>query len=649
MNNYNLNVNNGINVNNGMNEINSKTNHPSPVIPGGPVNRSEVMNGSPVNLNNNNNNNYNRQGGGANIVNQNKNIRLPINNRVMVGNSVGGGVGSPVNQVNLVNQVNQVNRVNTGGIPVNGAGINMNMNMNMRGMMPNQSAKSALSQPQQVQQQQQQQQLLRHQLQQQAQQQAQAQRQQHPQTQTQTQTQQQQAQQAQLTQQQIQKQRHQILFQKLKNYKFSETSEEILAKYANFQPSLELHIHENYFRFGNQVGMIPKTSPLIKELLEYIAREQIPDSLVEVIKDGGIQLYEGCCIIQIYDHRHMVEKIVTQDGNNNQQEGVNNNNNGNDIDNLPKIKRVPKTYRTLLKPTQLSIFADLLYQMDSQQFRLSDHYMLLIEAEILTLTKRNVDLSVPLNPFKCNDYLQPETQKPVYDAEKDEVIHDYRKDLKPYHFKPLHEDIVHHNKSDYEQLMMILSDHGNHQMGDNLSNSSSSSQFLRLKFVENWRRKRERMKQAAIAANIQYRQQAGNDPSQGGVSGMVANTSAGVAANNGFNNGQSQQANGQQQSNVNGLGMFGLTQQQRYLIQQQRLIQQQQQLQMSNAINGTVDNNNMRNNNNSNSQLQNNMDGSGQSMSGKQSNSNTNLANLNGSTGNNNDNNDGNSGANIYV
>lgn len=38
-------------------------------------------------------------------------------------------------------------------------------------------------------------------------------------------------------------------------YNFAETTEEILKKYENFDPSMEFHIHENHYRFGNQVGI----------------------------------------------------------------------------------------------------------------------------------------------------------------------------------------------------------------------------------------------------------------------------------------------------------------------------------------------------------------------------------------------------------
>lgn len=40
-----------------------------------------------------------------------------------------------------------------------------------------------------------------------------------------------------------------------RQYKFAETTEEILKKYENQEPSLEFHIHENHYRFGNQVGI----------------------------------------------------------------------------------------------------------------------------------------------------------------------------------------------------------------------------------------------------------------------------------------------------------------------------------------------------------------------------------------------------------
>jgi len=39
-------------------------------------------------------------------------------------------------------------------------------------------------------------------------------------------------------------------------YNFAETTEELLKKYENCDPSLEFHIHENHYRFGNQVSLI---------------------------------------------------------------------------------------------------------------------------------------------------------------------------------------------------------------------------------------------------------------------------------------------------------------------------------------------------------------------------------------------------------
>lgn len=356
--------------------------------------------------------------------------------------------------------------------------------------------------------------------------------------------------QRQLTQQQLQRQRHQILFQRLKNYKFAETSEDILKKYSTFPASLEFHIYDNHFKFGQQDGVIPKNSPLGKEFLKYILREEIPDSLVEVIKDVGIQLYEGSVILNVVDHCNVMEKMVKLE-------------NGES-----KLIKAPKNYRTVLRPVQLSIYADLLYQTDSAQLRLSDQSTLLLELEILTLTKRNLNLSIPLNPLSCNDYLRPEYNNTRYDPDQDRVLHTHRVNDEMYKYRPLHEDTIthHHNQSEYEQMMSLLSENSSSNSANVMGDSTTlkSSQFVRLRFIENYRRKLERMKLAGT--NLQNK---------------IAAQDFNNTTNNNTNNGVS--------------NLLGLTPQQRLLIQQQRMIQQQQKLQMSNALN------NERSNSNSNS------------------------------------------------
>ena len=69
----------------------------------------------------------------------------------------------------------------------------------------------------------------------------------------------------------------------------------------------------------------------------------------------------------------------------------------------------PRTYRTLLRPTSLSIYYDLLYHTDSALHRFTDYLSLQMESEILTTTNRELNLSVPLNPYNY-DHLRPEPE-----------------------------------------------------------------------------------------------------------------------------------------------------------------------------------------------------------------------------------------------
>ncbi|CAM9015313.1 unnamed protein product [Wickerhamomyces anomalus] len=271
-------------------------------------------------------------------------------------------------------------------------------------------------------------------------------------------------------------------------YNFAETSEEILKKYENFDPSLEFHIHENHYRFGNQVGI---NYQLVKDFLEYVAREEIPHAIVEVLRDAGIRFYEGCIILKVYDHRNTIEVESINETTKNKE-----------------LKKVPRSFKTLLKPTQLSLFYDLLYQTDSALQRFSDHLGVSMEAEILSLTKRKLDLSVPSNPYHIPEPFRPQSEYPKINKETGEIIHNHRlestdpesKAFKPY--KDLHDDLPQQN-SEYEQFMLLMNDKANHALGDS---GSDPSQFTRLRFVEQWRIKKEKLKQQSMSANLTSRQ-----------------------------------------------------------------------------------------------------------------------------------------------
>jgi transcription factor SPT20 len=256
-----------------------------------------------------------------------------------------------------------------------------------------------------------------------------------------------------------------------KKFSFAETEQEILDKYEGI--SLEFHIHENHYRFGNQDGVISKGNAMIREFLEYIARREIPHPIVEVLRDAGMVFYEGCLILQVLDHRNAKELEVKN------EQGI-------------EKKVVPRSYRTLLRPTPLSLFYDLLSQTDSAMQRFSDNLGLSMESEILTLTNRNVDLKVPLNPYKLTCYT-PDTHFPIVNHSTGEILHNHRlesndpnsKAFQPY--RELHEDSP-HQASDYEQFMLTLTD------------QPTEGQFTRLRFVEQYRLNKEKLKHASMNA-----------------------------------------------------------------------------------------------------------------------------------------------------
>ncbi|GME78145.1 unnamed protein product [Ambrosiozyma monospora] len=46
----------------------------------------------------------------------------------------------------------------------------------------------------------------------------------------------------------------------------------------------------------------------------YVAKGEIPEALVEVIKDGGIGLFDASLILKVFDHRNMVEVVQPLNG-----------------------------------------------------------------------------------------------------------------------------------------------------------------------------------------------------------------------------------------------------------------------------------------------------------------------------------------------
>ena len=121
----------------------------------------------------------------------------------------------------------------------------------------------------------------------------------------------------------------------------------------------------------------------------------------------------------------------------------------------------PRTYRTLLRPTSLSIYYDLLYHTDSALHRFTDYLSLQMESEILTATNRELNLSVPLNPYNY-DHLRPEPEpsgdmSQNSDEEIDQVKFQHRDAVEQPRRKIHQDEMVLHKSSEYEELMLLLS------------------------------------------------------------------------------------------------------------------------------------------------------------------------------------------------
>ncbi|KAI5953451.1 SPT20 [Candida jiufengensis] len=266
----------------------------------------------------------------------------------------------------------------------------------------------------------------------------------------------QQQQQQHQAQQQAQQQQLKQKFN-LKNYHFASSTEEILRKYSKYPASLSLHIFENYYRFNNSQDsqIIPKNSPMIKNFMNHVLKEEIPVEMSELLKDFAIKSYDGCLILQVYDHRNMIKTFAYVNRNLPSPQK--------DPKNEPTVVMKPRTYRTLLRPTPLSIYYDLLYHTDSALTKFTDTLSLQMESEILTLTNRELDLSVKLNPYDYS-HLRPEieTEKIVKDENEpedgvDKIIYSHRESVEVPPRKIHQDELVLHKSSEYEELMILLS------------------------------------------------------------------------------------------------------------------------------------------------------------------------------------------------
>lgn len=355
---------------------------------------------------------------------------------------------------------------------------------------------------------------------------------------------------------------------------------------------------------SNDGLVLNKNNETLKEFLEYVARGIIPEAIMEVLRDCNIQFYEGNLVLQVYDHTNTVDvipkdltkasspeehramsveetpgststsidttqteikeedkkQVKNENLGSQDQDQVNfkkepkNDESGNKTDTATSTKasfRRPRVYRTLLRPNDLTNYYDMMTYAD--QARFSDSIYQQLESEILTLTKRNINLDVGLNPYEHRDKLdEQDFSIPTWSDDESRLKFNHRPLSKQENTKGAvghikeHEELPQHN-STYEQMMLIMSErtstttssafaaalakHANEvQMSKNGSSGSGSSknlsnsgrsnggsstaeanqvsiaaaassvsnennQFSRLKFIEQYRINKEKRKQ----------------------------------------------------------------------------------------------------------------------------------------------------------
>ncbi|KAL3240042.1 SPT20 family protein [Nakaseomyces bracarensis] len=229
----------------------------------------------------------------------------------------------------------------------------------------------------------------------------------------------------------------------------------------------------------------------------------------------------------------------------------------------PMTYKRPRVYRTLLRPNDLSQYYDMMSYADHSRF--SDSIYQQFESEILTITKRNLSLEVPLNPYEHRDKLESELfLEPLWDDEKQKWIHHHRSESSRKGTRGTVAHIPEHvdneqKTSEYEQLMLIMNERtttstsatfaailtknaldkakaasngsGDEEDQDGVGSTggrdkdrfttgnkvalaaataaaslgganNDTNQFRRLKFIEQWKINKEKRKQQTLANNM---------------------------------------------------------------------------------------------------------------------------------------------------
>ncbi|KDQ19191.1 hypothetical protein BOTBODRAFT_63293 [Botryobasidium botryosum FD-172 SS1] len=141
-------------------------------------------------------------------------------------------------------------------------------------------------------------------------------------------------------------------------YNPTRTNEQFLKLHAGSPPSLSVHLHQDHWRF-NQSGHCLYHTP-IASLLEDIRARRLPVDFLSILDQTGVPWYDGCLIVEIYDHR--------------------------DVEASENPAEPVAPQRVVLRPTPESMWSDLCSLNSRLNAQWTDEDALDIEARILAAT-----------------------------------------------------------------------------------------------------------------------------------------------------------------------------------------------------------------------------------------------------------------------
>lgn len=86
-------------------------------------------------------------------------------------------------------------------------------------------------------------------------------------------------------------------------YNLTRFTEKILKRTRKDTPSLLMHLYTDYFRLGDHNDVRYSYDGDLKGWIPFIREQRMPNELLDVLDEAGVKFFDGCLIVEVYDHR----------------------------------------------------------------------------------------------------------------------------------------------------------------------------------------------------------------------------------------------------------------------------------------------------------------------------------------------------------